>query len=410
MPKRKPDQLPRILQSKKGDYFCNFDRRKIYLGRNYETARARLLEMILSRSTELKTTSPRKVRLKSPPSAQPARPALTIIELVAGFMETMKKNSHFDKLKTMARAVVRLYGETDADDFGPQALIACRNEWVAQNLSRNYINKLTGWVLRCFQWGVTQETVRLETYQKLKLVEPLKQGEAIDHPPREDVPDIEIIKTLPHLLPTVRDMVILQRISGMRPSEIFRMTLEQFVKREPDAWIYVPFRHKTKIHNKTRIIGFGRFEISILEAHANGKKPDEPLFSPQASWCERAERLGQPKPKKHARIGAMFTKDSYARHISRAIEQANEQAERDGTPEALIQRWTPYQLRHAAATFISLLMDQAAAATALGHASTQTTRIYDHSAVEKTLRFIKERDDACGAEIQGLMENFREIF
>ena len=46
------------------------------------------------------------------------------------------------------------------------------------------------------------------------------------------------------------------------------------------------------------------------------------------------------------------------------------------------------------------------AATALGHASTNTTQIYDHSEVEKALRFVRERDKTCGAAIAGLIHQF----
>ena len=46
------------------------------------------------------------------------------------------------------------------------------------------------------------------------------------------------------------------------------------------------------------------------------------------------------------------------------------------------------------------------AATALGHSNTQTTRIYDHSEVEKALRFVRERNKTCGAAIAGLIHQF----
>lgn len=80
---------------------------------------------------------------------------------------------------------------------------------------------------------------------------------------------------------------------------------------------------------------------------------------------------------------------------------------KEGRPESdLIRHWSPYQLRHATATFLSLLMSRDDAATALGHASTNITQIYDHSEVEKTLRFVRERDKTCGAAIAGLIHQF----
>ena len=56
--------------------------------------------------------------------------------------------------------------------------------------------------------------------------------------------------------------------------------------------------------------------------------------------------------------------------------------------------------------FLSLLMSRDDATIALGHASTRTTRIYDHSEVEKALRFVRERDKTCGDAIAGLIHQF----
>ena len=98
------------------------------------------------------------------------------------------------------------------------------------------------------------------------------------------------------------------------------------------------------------------------------------------------------------------TKDSYRQNITKTILRANEAMLKAGRPESeLIRHWTPYQLRHAAATFLSLLMDREAAATALGHSNTNITRVYDHSEVAKAVRFVKERDKTCGGAFQSLV-------
>ena len=319
----------------------------------------------------------------------------------------MKGDSHLSTIRTAMRVLNELYGSTEAETFGLLALKECRERFISMDYDRNYINRMVTYIIRMFKFGVANELVTENVAIRLSYVTHLKQGEARENAPREEVPDSEILKTLPHLLPTIRDMVILQRISGMRPSEFFRMTLEQFVKRDPDGWVYMPFKHKTQIHNKSRVIAFGKYEIAILERHARGKQPDEPLFSPRDAWLERAERLGYKTPQPQPNYNNYYTKDSYSTNIARTIKRANERMRKEGRPESdLIRHWSPYQLRHATATFLSLLMSRDDAATALGHSNTQTTRIYDHSEVEKALRFVRERDKTCGAAIAGLIHQF----
>ena len=437
--------LPSIYQTQRGDFYCTYRTRKIYLGRDPETARSRLIQMLTEEDRQLqkpaaecKLTPFRKPIVKKNPAPAPIshdsqtepqsselrlstvefRPpeppvsairkdSYTVTELIVKYLESVRHHSHFYSIRTAMKTLKDRYGTTDAEDFGPIALKDCRDQFRAADYDRNYINVLTRYIVDAFKFGVANELVSEGVAVRLTFVKPLKPGDAKENAPREEVSDTEIIKTLPHLLPTIRDMVILQRISGMRPSELFRMTLEQFVKRDPDGWVYMPFKHKTQIHNKSRVIAFGKYEIAILERHARGKQPDEPLFSPRDAWLERAERLGYKTPQPQPNYNNYYTKDSYSTNIARTIKRANERMRKEGRPESdLIQHWSPYQLRHATATFLSLLMSRDDAATALGHASTNTTQIYDHSEVEKALRFVRERDKTCGGAIAGLIHQF----
>ncbi|MDO4574174.1 MAG: site-specific integrase [Planctomycetia bacterium] len=321
---------------------------------------------------------------------------MVVLELIEKYLVKMQDHSHYEKVKIMCRTVLEMFGEVPLSAFGPLALARCRQVWVDRNLTRNYINKLTNWVVRMFTWGVSQEMVPYDVVARLRTMEPLKPGEARDNPPREDVKNDDVLRTLPFLTPIVRDMVILQRISGMRPSELFRMTLEQFSRREADLWIYQPFQHKTQHFSKTRVIAFGRFEVSILQKYAVEAEPDRLFFSPRVAWVQRGWHLGG------NRAAEAFTRDVYNAAIRRAIKQANAHAKASGSRE--VAHWTPYQLRHAAATFVSLLLDEASASTALGHASPTVTKLYDHSAAEKAARMVRERDAKGKDEIERLVQ------
>jgi len=426
-------KIPSIYETQRGDLYCTHQKKKIYLGRDPEQARTKVLEMLIreSRSFEPDQT-PRAARrpkaqprqIVEPEAAQPEPEAapepptpprlapepvgeMRVTELVLRYLSEFTDKTRFHAVRTALKVAKERYGDLNVEDFGPLALKDCREQFIAADYARRYINDLTGYIVQMFKFGVANELVSESTAARLTYVKPLKLGEARDNPPRLQVADTEILKTLPYLLPTIRDMVILQRISGMRPSEVFRMTLEQFVKRDAEAWVYVPFHHKTKIHNKSRVIGFGRYEIAILERHARNREPDELMFTPVDSYFEAMERRGAKNPQLSSRVGKEFTKDCYLRNIARTIKRANEKMREEGRPASdLIQHWSPYQLRHATATFISLLMGQQEAATALGHASTRMTRTYDHSEVEKTLKFIKERDKTCGEAIHNLISGF----
>ena len=93
-------------------------------------------------------------------------------------------------------------------------------------MCRSQINKQIGRIIRIFAWGVEEELVLPNIVAALREVKNLQCGEqgTHDNPPRQEVPDEVVKQTLPFLSPTVGAMVKLQRITGMRPSEIYRMT------------------------------------------------------------------------------------------------------------------------------------------------------------------------------------------
>lgn len=368
MPKRSPDQIPEIKKNSKGEYYCSIQKKKIYLGRNPKTAKERLLRLLLEDKPEIAVAQKRHEML--------------VMELVEKFLIRMQEHSHFDKVKIMCRTVMEEFSEVPLSTFGPLALAKCRQVWIDRDLTRNYINKLSDWVIRMFRFGQSQELVSDAQVRSLQSLEHLKEGEARDNPPRQDVTDKDVVRTLPFLTPIVRHMVILQRISGMRPSELFRMTLRQFVRRDQNVWIYVPDKHKIAHQGKGRVIAFGQFEIAILKKYVDESDPNRLFFSPRVAWEQRGWHRGG------NRAAEAYTKDTYNAAVRRAIKLANDQAS-DGEAVA---HWTPYQLRHAAATFVSLLLDEASASTALGHSNAEITRRYDHSAVDKAARMVRERD------------------
>jgi len=301
------------------------------------------------------------------------------------------------------------------DSFTPKCLKKvqrlCANQKTEQgNWSRNYCNRMTSILVNVFKWGVSEELVKETTLHALKTVAPIQPSEtdARETEPRQDVPDSVIEATLPYLLPTVAAMVRLQRENGMRPSEVFRMTVKELDRSRPDGkWVYQPSKHKTQHKGKRRLIVFGKYDQSIIVPFLVGKKDDDAVFSPKDAMRERQERDAENRKtkiqpsqiKRHkermknpkTRVGEHYTRSSYNRAIGRAIDRANASLPLDQQ----IPHWTPYQLRHTGITETVENENSAfAAQTLAGHSSSNTTARYDHSDQKKRLAVLAEHRDA----------------
>jgi hypothetical protein len=75
--------LPSIYQTKRGDFYCTYRTRKIYLGRDPETARSRLIQMLTEEDRQLQkpasecTLTPfRKPIVEREPPPRPSRLAV----------------------------------------------------------------------------------------------------------------------------------------------------------------------------------------------------------------------------------------------------------------------------------------------------------------------------------------------
>ena len=114
------------------------------------------------------------------------------------------------------------------------------------------------------------------THLALKAVKPLKKGSpgTYEAPPRKPVPDEVIAATLPFLPPTVATMVQVQRLTAMRPSEVFRMTVGSIDQsRGNGLWYYSP-KHKTEEHIGEKPIPLGKPEQVLIAPYLVGKKPE----------------------------------------------------------------------------------------------------------------------------------------
>jgi integrase len=280
------------------------------------------------------------------PKSQP-----TVAEMLGAYLDWAepkygKKNAELYNLKSAIRPVRELYGQTLIADFGPPALKAVRAHYVALGWSRSTVNAQVGRLRRVFRWGLEMGYVPPGVLERLQAVQPLREGDT-EAPETEDllpVEDAVVEKTLPELKPEVRDMVQLQRLTGMRPGEVCAMKAGEIDRTSylPE-WLFEPKHHKTRRKGKRRRIFFGPKAQALLLPYLEraGADPEARVFR---------NRSGRP-----------WLEETYRRRIERACERAG------------IDHWSPNQLRKTKATEVELKYNLEHAKATLGHSKSNIT-------------------------------------
>jgi integrase len=387
MPKLKK-QFPKMCRDR-NQCFSWYNGKRIYHGkwgtpeadRNYKRFIARLLENPTLPLLDKKTDD------------------VLVSELAAGFLdyiEHQQDKTEFSHFKRAIGYLIEFHGGLAVNEFSPKKLKVCRSQMVKTGtLCRRMVNNYTGRIIRIFAWGVEEEVVQSNVIHALQAVKTLREGEqgAFDNPPQQAVPDEVVKRTLPFLSPTVAAMVKLQRITGMRPSEIYRMTAGDIDKsKEQDGlWHYVLKTHKTeKRVGYGKVIPLGKPEQKLITPYLVGKTAGESVFSPRRASQERRERQRterktkvspsqQERDKRRAKKPADKTGNFYDKHSYRkAKEHAIRKGKKALKKKQKIPHWTPYQLRHSAGTEAEKTGGLDNAQALLGHRTANVTKRYAH--------------------------------
>lgn len=317
--------------------------------------------------------------------------------LAVAFLDYTKENcckSDYSNAKTALRILLNVYSGYPIELFSPKCLKAVQEQFVKQKskygkpYSRQYCNKLTNIIKGIFRWGVVQEIVPASVAEALKFVPVLRQGktEAPDTIPRTDVSDKVVKATLPYLSPTIAAMVQVQQESCMRPNEVCRMHVGD-IDMSNEIWMYCPMKHKNTWRGHRRIIPLGKPEQELIAPRLIGKTPEQAVFSPIDAVKEKkgCDTIYRKNRKRH--VPEFYTVDSYGRYIKRSIIKANKTL----PDNEKIPHWTPYQLRHASVTELSMKYGRDAARAVAGHKTIGVTGDYDHSDVKIAVKIAKER-------------------
>ena len=377
-------------------------------------------------SAESRTAFARlQLELETSPVSTFASPKrLTVNEVLLAYVNHAEQhyrghdNQPTDELrhvKAVCRHVRELYGHTPAAEFGPLALKAVRQKFVAENWCRKTVNARVERIRRIFKWAVAEEIVSPAVYQALAAVSGLQRGRTLapDNTPVGPVEDAVVDATLPYLNRHVRGLIEFQRLTGCRPGEACLLRRCD-IDMSGTIWLYKPARHKTAWRGKTRTIAIGPKAQELLREFFT---PDISgyLFSPARAVEEvRAERTAKRKTPRYPshikrneqkRVKARkrppadrYNRLSYLTAVTRACDRAftpsGELMQRTGesaakwlarlTPEQrgsmkLWRRkhhWHPNQLRHSYATKVRKEHGLEAAQVLLGHSKADVTQIY----------------------------------
>jgi integrase len=305
-------------------------------------------------------------------------------------------------IKAAVAPLVRLYGDTLAEEFGPKKLKAVRQEIITKGrrrkkkhtgepLTRKYINYRIACIVRMFKWAVEEELVPVTVYQSLKAVAALRKGrtkEVLESRKIKPVPEEHIPPVLKELPPQVAAMVQVQRLAGMRPDEV-TILRPCDLDRTGEIWSYTPFTHKTEHHEIEKVILLGPKAQDILKPWLD-RDPAAYAFNPkevrEASLASRRKEEAGRRNKRQLRkrrrptrlLRDHYDDETYCQAVERACKRAK------------VPKWTPGRLRHNAGTEVRSKFGAEAAQLVLGHQNLSTTEIYAEKDMARYRDIIKE--------------------
>lgn len=355
-------------------------------------------------------------RLLSRLAADPLAPARHAGDLLVGDLGTayLLADASFSRRDASGRAFALLadrHPDAPAADIGPRAFAEWRDHLCSLKLAdgrtprytAGYVREQMRLIVRAYRWAAETERLPADCWHRLKAVAGPSPGTARRSEVIEAAEPEAIEQILPHLTPTVRAMVQLQRLTGMRPSELFRLTPGQVHRSgrvsvpgagsldlgAANVWVYLPDEHKTAGRGKTRWVILGQAAWGLLGPFLD-RSAESRCFSPAQSKAEslaaRAAARTTPRWPSHlsrneAKRVAAPTRpagDEYNRHsYRRAVHRA--------CARAKVPPINPYTLRHLAATEIDAAFGLDAVQHALGHTTANVSRRYAKASLAKAV-------------------------
>jgi integrase len=326
-----------------------------------------------------------------PQTDSPQTPArtcgLTVAELVEQYADDRSRRPINDgdgySLKLALQLLVKHYGLQPADSIGPNALRTLREAMTragrhGQGWSRKYITKQIAVIHNVFKWAVGHELISPAVVQAQEALESVRAGTTGFREGRtvKPVPAFLVEATLPFLPEALVAVVRLQLLTSARPSEILDRRAGDFQVVNDDVWRVELGEHKTRHLGKSRTLYFGPKAQTVLRPFVEGRHPDDYLFVPSGS-VDHYDHLTY----YHAVIRACRRAFPPPEHLGRAVGEIRKAWERRMGPARWSElrawekdhHWSPYQLRHSAATEIRRAAGVEVTSILCGHSSAKLT-------------------------------------
>jgi integrase len=346
-----------------------------------------------------RTTRPDRSAVSGP---LPTATGFTIAELILAFWKHAEVHyrhpdgtptSELANYRQSLRLLRALYQNEPASAFSPPKLKAIRARWVADGICRHQINLRVGRVKRVFKWAVSEELVPVAVWQALCTVQGLQahRTAAVESTPVQPVSKEHLEITMQHLRPQVRDMVEVQRLTGMRPGEVCKLRWKD-IDQSLEVWLFRPTRHKTAWRGKERVIFIGPQARNILLRYVK-EATDDYLFDPRETVDQLHRERGENRVTKYyaSRQGRQQRKVNPKRKPKEKYTvTAYGQAIRRACRKAGILTWAPNQIRHTTGTEVRKSYGIEGAQVILGHSRADVTQVYAERDHEMARRIAEE--------------------
>ena len=229
-------------------------------------------------------------------------------------------------------------------EFGPKAFRSIRDRLVRTGATRQLVNRRMNSIRRCFRWGVAEELVPADRINALAAVDGLRHGAAPEAPPRRAADPAAVEASVAWLEAEghhgAAAMVRFLRATGCRPGEACHARWCD-LELTGDCPVYRPSHHKTAHRGIERVVPLNDDAVAAIGGRLRVGSPDDFVFT-------------------HTR-GGPFTPNALLLAVRRAIASTG------------CVDWSPYGLRHlAATTALARTGSEAAAAALLGHTPRST--------------------------------------
>jgi len=278
-----------------------------------------------------------------------------------------------DAVRVTLKRLIASHGSQYLRTFGPADLKQFRESLVDEGLSRRYINACIGKVTRFVRWCVSEEYALPTQLVGLQSVQPLRKGKtrAREKPKPQAVSLETVARTISHMNRMHRSIVLFQLYCGLRPGEALSARIRD-LDTSSSPWLYLPESHKNSWRDNHLIKGVPEIAQNAVQWLLY-RRGGSLIFDSRLPYRGRL-RASTGAPVQES--PGLYTTPKYHRFVRRAVDRARK-AGMD------LEYWSPNQLRHSIATFVSNHLGAQTSSLWLGHADLKTTNIYLESQIEE---------------------------